>query len=234
VAVNEFLSMARKSIEAAECDLEDRKQRGSALGADRPDRWAVGAVIVTSNELQRVAATVPGLLNPEATVRVLADVAREQVLPPRRERMAMLAWLTEQVGYLATAASGSQVGPHEAGAAVELAMARDFAMFTTASAVELLALHEGLTRAGALAAVLDERGRQDARWGRQDHEPAVWLAILVEELGELAEATLADRFGNAEHGTHSDTVRIEAVQVAAVACAWTEHLDRVVTGEVTR
>lgn len=74
----------------------------------------------------------------------------------------------------------------------------------------------------ALVDVLVERGRQDAKWGEQNHHPIDYLAILVEEVGELAQAALKARF----EGDDSDRIREEAVQVAAVALAIVECLDR--------
>lgn len=40
--------------------------------------------------------------------------------------------------------------------------------------------------AEVLANVAEERGRQNARWGAQHHPPGIWLAILAEEVGEVA------------------------------------------------
>ncbi len=61
-----------------------------------------------------------------------------------------------------------------------------------------------------LQAIRDERARQDAKWGVQSHSPAVWLTILMEEVGEAAWASLeGDPVGYSE----------ELVQVAAVAIA---------------
>lgn len=77
--------------------------------------------------------------------------------------------------------------------------------------------------AKALHSVLLEREAQDAKWGEQNHDPLGWLAILVEEVGEYAQAILQsvviDRKPRAE-------VRKEAVQVAAVALAIVECCDR--------
>lgn len=78
----------------------------------------------------------------------------------------------------------------------------------------------------ALSDVIAERAAQDARWGEQNHEPEVWLAILGEEFGELAQAILANRFGSADHSSHNTGLRAEAVQVAAVAVALVDCLDR--------
>lgn len=72
-----------------------------------------------------------------------------------------------------------------------------------------------------------ERLRQDAKWGEQNHQPSVWLAILSEEVGELATAMLRDRFGTgAEETREAGDMRREAIQVAAVAVAFVEYLDR--------
>jgi NTP pyrophosphatase (non-canonical NTP hydrolase) len=72
-----------------------------------------------------------------------------------------------------------------------------------------------MTTTEVLEEVARERSRQDERWGEQNHEPLRWLAILVEEVGEVGKAIL-DRQG----------LRDELVQVAAVAVAAIESLDR--------
>lgn len=84
-----------------------------------------------------------------------------------------------------------------------------------------------------LAAVKAEAMAQDVKWGEQNHEPEIWLAILVEEVGELAQAMLADRFAATEpgmHDSHHDSMEIEAIQVAAVTCQFVEFLARRKTG----
>ena len=58
-----------------------------------------------------------------------------------------------------------------------------------------------------------EREKQDHKWGVQNHSTEMWLMILTEELGELAEAHLANN--------HTDYI-LELIQVAAVAQAWLE------------
>ena len=73
----------------------------------------------------------------------------------------------------------------------------------------------------ALDDIYDERRRQDARWGEQNHQPAMWLAILTEELGEVAQEVL-DGYGD----PHRRRYRAELIQVAAVAVAAVEALDR--------
>lgn len=65
----------------------------------------------------------------------------------------------------------------------------------------------------------DERLRQDERWGPmpRDLTPEEWLAILVEEVGEVAKA-IVDGASWAEY-------RRELIQVAAVAAAAAEDGD---------
>jgi len=74
----------------------------------------------------------------------------------------------------------------------------------------------------ALADVLAERDRQDAKWGEQNHDPFTYLAILSEEVGEFAQAALHLRFG----GEAQNKFRHEAVHMAAVALAMVECIDR--------
>ena len=66
--------------------------------------------------------------------------------------------------------------------------------------------------------ILAERVVQRAKWPHGDrHADATWLTILTEEVGEVAKAIL-------ESG--ADDVRDELVQVAAVAVAWLEGLEK--------
>lgn len=73
--------------------------------------------------------------------------------------------------------------------------------------------------------VLLERRRQDAKWGEQNHPPEWWLPIIMEEVGEAAKAALEHHFG---YSTYTDLreYRREMIQVAAVAVAAIEALDR--------
>ena len=59
-----------------------------------------------------------------------------------------------------------------------------------------------------------ERGRQIEKWGVQSHSEHEWLAILVEEVGEVAETVVK--------GNYRDMYD-EIVQIAAVAKAWHEN-----------
>lgn len=62
--------------------------------------------------------------------------------------------------------------------------------------------------------IVNERILQDKRWGKQNHSPFVWLAILGEEFGEANKAIL-----------QCNDYRNEMIQVAAVAIAAIESLD---------
>lgn len=78
-------------------------------------------------------------------------------------------------------------------------------------------------------AVIAERARQDAKWGEQNHPLQYWTGILGEEFGELCQAINETVFDNGaaerEKGGYHN-MRAEAVQVAAVAVAFVEMLDR--------
>jgi NTP pyrophosphatase (non-canonical NTP hydrolase) len=76
----------------------------------------------------------------------------------------------------------------------------------------------------ALDDVLAERVRQDNKWGEQNHNPYIYLAILVEEVGELAQAILHTQFGGKHEGLKE--LRTEAIHCAAVGLAVVECLDR--------
>ena len=95
-------------------------------------------------------------------------------------------------------------------------------------------------QAAAVRAVLAEREAQNRKWGRQNHDPFTWIAILIEEVGEAAKEALTIRFWKPDHkytpgqagGAEEfrrnvyGKLRTEAVQVAAVALAIVECIDR--------
>ena len=68
-----------------------------------------------------------------------------------------------------------------------------------------------------LQMVLEERSRQDQKWGEQNHRDLKWLAILAEEVGEASAAILEGRPAD---------VRTEVVHACAVALAWLECRER--------
>lgn len=75
-----------------------------------------------------------------------------------------------------------------------------------------------------LAEIEAERARQDEKWGQQNHEPHIWLAILTEEVGEVAKE-IAD--GLCLGGDWDwQNYRTELVQATAVGVAALEAFDR--------
>lgn len=80
----------------------------------------------------------------------------------------------------------------------------------------------------AMRDTLDERKRQDKLWGeRRGHDPFVWTAILMEEVGEFCEDALKARFDPSGHVREHRVrhIRTEAVQIAAVALCIIECID---------
>lgn len=61
-------------------------------------------------------------------------------------------------------------------------------------------------------AIAARRRAQDAKWGPQRHAPFKWLTILAEEVGEVAEAMLAENLPE----TKSELEDVAAVAVAAL------------------
>lgn len=76
-----------------------------------------------------------------------------------------------------------------------------------------------------LCEVATERGRQDSKWGEQNHSPAQWMTILAEEFGEAAKEACDAEFPK-PWGDPQAKLRAELVQTAAVAVAFVECLDR--------
>jgi hypothetical protein len=71
----------------------------------------------------------------------------------------------------------------------------------------------------AVSDVLKERWRQDAKWGEQNNDPFTYLAVLSEEVGELAQAALHTKFGgHAAEGLYTEAVHTAAVALAIVEC----------------
>ena len=74
--------------------------------------------------------------------------------------------------------------------------------------------------------IINEREKQDTKWGEQNHQPIEWVSILTEEVGEVAKAALESHFKHKEKDHSYKEYRKELVQVAAVALAMIESLDR--------
>jgi NTP pyrophosphatase (non-canonical NTP hydrolase) len=73
--------------------------------------------------------------------------------------------------------------------------------------------------------IITERQRQDVIHGIDNKNPMEWLAILMEENGEVAECVLDLKF-NKRQGKKKTNLREEIIQVAATAVAFVECLDR--------
>ena len=82
------------------------------------------------------------------------------------------------------------------------------------------------TRIAALTLVDNERNRQDAKWGEQNHPPQYWTGILGEEYGEYCQAVNETIFRNGEpdskNGGAENMIRelthVAAVAVGAIEC----------------
>lgn len=69
---------------------------------------------------------------------------------------------------------------------------------------------------GPIPLVLAEMARQDEKWGAQrKHHPLYWLAILVEEVGELSQTIIGP-----DVPQMTPEAERELTQVAAVAVQW--------------
>ena len=80
----------------------------------------------------------------------------------------------------------------------------------------------------AIKSVVAERQHQDVRWGEQNHHPVYWMGILMEELGEAAKEAIELDLQKTDTARHEAVhrLRAELVQLAAVAVAAVEYLDR--------
>lgn len=81
--------------------------------------------------------------------------------------------------------------------------------------------------------IMQECLRQDKKWGRQDHSPECWLAILGEEFGEVAREVTRQipPIGfvdgvSIDEKPDMDNYRKELIQLAAVALRMVESYDR--------
>lgn len=80
--------------------------------------------------------------------------------------------------------------------------------------------------------VQSELRRQVKAWGEQNHHPMVWLSIIMEELGEAAQAANKATLENGGSGWWED-YRTELVQVASLAVAAMQSFDRGQDGRET-
>lgn len=73
-----------------------------------------------------------------------------------------------------------------------------------------------------IESIKTERERQDALWGKQRHDYGTWLTILIEEVGEVAQAMQAQR--NWGKNSDKDDLYEELIHVSAVAAAIAEQV----------
>lgn len=66
-------------------------------------------------------------------------------------------------------------------------------------------------------AVLEERAKQDAKWGTQNHDFLTWLAIFMEEVGEASKAFMDNSLSPSKE--LRDNFKNELIQTAAVSVA---------------
>ena len=96
--------------------------------------------------------------------------------------------------------------------------------YAACNSVEMLttAQNQSSKRIPVFDAILDERARQDAKWGfPQANTYCEWASILGEEFGELAKELNELNFGRGD----PQKMISEAVQVAAVAVSIIVHAD---------
>ena len=94
-----------------------------------------------------------------------------------------------------------------------------------------------------LKEVATERVRQNAKWGIQNRSTVEWVAILTEEVGEVAKEAVDFYFANGVTDVHAkvsaqvqlerlEAYRMECIQVAAVAVQMVENVDRGLKGKI--
>ncbi len=72
--------------------------------------------------------------------------------------------------------------------------------------------------------VLEERKRQDAKWGEQNHSAYVWASIIGEEYGEMCKAI--NEFGFDPTPRREQDIYTEAIQTIASCVAMLECMKR--------
>lgn len=82
-------------------------------------------------------------------------------------------------------------------------------------------MNENLTDA-ILYEVKAERIRQTEKYGKQVHTPEEWLVIVMEEIGEMAQAM--QKGSQAAKPSDADSLLTETIQAAAVLVASAEQL----------
>jgi NTP pyrophosphatase (non-canonical NTP hydrolase) len=69
-----------------------------------------------------------------------------------------------------------------------------------------------------------ERQRQEKLWGIQRHDFNKWFSLVVEEVGEVAEALNRINFPEDAKKTDASNLYRELIQVSAITRAFAEHV----------
>lgn len=69
--------------------------------------------------------------------------------------------------------------------------------------------------------IKQERERQNEKWGDQDHTDEMWLAILIEEVGEVAKELVQTR---QKGSSDAYLMKKELIHAVAVGVQWLEKL----------
>lgn len=80
-----------------------------------------------------------------------------------------------------------------------------------------------------LGGIRSERRQQLKKWGVQNHDYPFWITILGEEFGEVAKEVYEYKsalMDSEQERTALRNLRAELIQVAAVAVAAVEQIDR--------
>lgn len=72
--------------------------------------------------------------------------------------------------------------------------------------------------------IIDERKRQDEKWGEQNHHPLTWFSIIGEEYGEMLKAF--NEYWFTEDFKLLEDMQKEAIHVAASCVAMIECIRR--------
>lgn len=67
-----------------------------------------------------------------------------------------------------------------------------------------------------------ERASQDRKYGEQNHNPATWMLILLEQVGGLAQVVLAPFQPGGSNFSYKEQTEIELIHVGAVVKAMWE------------